>query len=116
MNFALSLAANKFQGITTAWAAQTADGEVAQPAQGIEQEEARLEGALLPGGASVATRSAALDQFQQQIANQPAAQPVRAARVANRNNNARAAGPSPIEREDQMLGGLLLGSPEFQRR
>ena len=116
MNFALSLAANKFPGITTAWAAQTADGEVAQPAQGIEQEEARLEGALLPGGASVATRSAALDQFQQQIANQPAAQPVRAARVANRNNNARAAGPSPIEREDQMLGGLLLGSPEFQRR
>jgi len=115
MNFALALAANRFPGITTAWAGQSAGGDGAQTAPGVEPEEARLEAALLPGGASATTRAAALDQFQQQTANQPSAMPVSVARAANRNN-ARTTGPSPVEREDQMLAGLLLGSPEFQRR
>jgi uncharacterized protein (DUF1800 family) len=109
-----------------------------------ETEEARLEQVLLPGGVSDATRAAALKEFQAQSAqaatqdssrqNQPMImQPnpqvsesrpfdavrttsiaVAAAPVAKRPNRAPTA--DAYEREDQLLAGLLMGSPEFQRR
>jgi len=112
MNFALSLAANRLPGITVAWTPATemsapAQQEIATP----ESEEARLEPLLVAGGVSIATRSAALEQFKVQSAqNSAAATPV-AARRANR-----APAVDQNEREDQLLAGLLLGSPEFQRR
>jgi hypothetical protein len=111
MNFALSLAANRLPGITITWAPQGEDSYSASIPD-PESEEARLEPILISGGVSVATRSAALQQFQAQIAQSNAsARPVAAARQLNRPN-----APSPLEKEDQLLAGLLIGSPEFQRR
>jgi len=113
MNFALSLAANRLPGITVSWTPAADDSNLdssSMPAP--EAEEARLEPLLLPDGVSVSTRSAALQQFQAQIAQSNAsARPIAAARQL-KNPNA----PSLLEKEDQLLAGLLIGSPEFQRR
>jgi uncharacterized protein (DUF1800 family) len=122
MNFALSLASNKLPGITVGWApemdmsALDDDAPAMQVVPTPESEEARLEQVLLPGGVSDATRAAALKEFEAQngpnspIQNPLMATPVVAARKANR------APADAYEREDQLLAGLLLGSPEFQRR
>jgi uncharacterized protein (DUF1800 family) len=114
MNFALNLAAGRLPGITTAWAPMTdssiSPGDTVAQAPSPEREEARLESILLPGGVSDSTRTAALQQFAVQSAQgiiTPVAAPVR----PNKNQNANA-----LEREDQVLAGLLIGSPEFQRR
>ena len=128
MNFALSLASNRLPGITVEWAPEldmsTLDSD-APPQQVIptsESEEARLEPMLVPGGVSDATRTAALEQFKAQSAQNPPAQnPPVAAPVAARRQGAGAKGRQPApadayEREDQLLAGLLMGSPEFQRR
>jgi uncharacterized protein (DUF1800 family) len=117
MNFALSLAANRLPGINVEWAPEldmnTLDGDA--PAQQViptpETEEARLEPMLLAGGVSSATRSAALGQFRAQIAKNGAT----VAQAVNRRPN-RATAADRYEQEDQLLAGLLLGSPEFQRR
>ncbi len=128
MNFALSLASNRLPGITVEWAPEldmsTLDSD-APPQQVIptsESEEARLEPMLVPGGVSDATRTAALEQFKAQSAQNPPAQnPPVAAPVAARRQGPGAKGRQPApadayEREDQLLAGLLMGSPEFQRR
>ncbi len=117
MNFALSLAANRFPGITVGWApemdmsALDDDAPAMQVVPTPQTEEARLEQVLLPGGVSDATRAAALKQFEEQNGqNALMATPVAAPRRANR------APADAYEKEDQVLAGLLLGSPEFQRR
>jgi uncharacterized protein (DUF1800 family) len=110
MNFALGLAANRLPDITTSWeppddnpaALLTAD--IPTP----ESEESRLESLLVAGGISDSTRSAVLQQFQQQSAQM---QPVSA-----QGPQALRAQAASLGREDQLLAGLLLGSPEFQRR
>ncbi len=117
MNFALNLAANRLPGITVTWtplpdlASDTPD-----PTPTPASEEARLEPLLIAGGVSVSTRSAALQQFQAQSEqtnsqNSASVTPVSAGRRMNRTPNANA-----LEKQDQVLAGLLLGSPEFQRR
>jgi uncharacterized protein DUF1800 len=124
MNFALSLAANRLPGITVEWApdldinALMSDDSSKQVVPTPESEESRLEPLLIAGGASDATRAAALKEFQEQSAqnaqsaqNSAAAVPI----VAPRRNN-RAPVADAYEREDQLLAGLLMGSPEFQRR
>jgi uncharacterized protein (DUF1800 family) len=126
MNFALNLAANRLPGITVQWAldqaappapqnvgmladpSATSEGEEATP----EGEEARLEPLVVAGGVSPATRTAALEQFQAQVAQD--ASLVRPVSTARPKNRAQAA--SAVERQDQVLAGLLIGSPEFQRR
>jgi uncharacterized protein (DUF1800 family) len=111
MNFALNLAAGRLPGITMGWSpfpgqnAQT--GEVSNDPS-PEAEETRLESLLIPGGVSDTTRTAALQQFAAQ-STQSAATPVSAPMRPNR-------APNFLEREDQVLAGLLIGSPEFQRR
>jgi len=117
MNFALSLAANRFPGITVGWApemdlsALDDDAPAMQVVPTPQTEEARLEQILLPAGVSDATRAAALKEFEAQNGqNALMATPVAAPRRANR------APADAYEREDQLLAGLLLGSPEFQRR
>ena len=128
MNFALSLAANRLPGITVEWAPEmdmsTLDSDA--PTQQViptpESEEARLEPILVAGGVSDATRTAALDQFKAQSAQNPPAQnppmaaPVAARRPAPGGKGRQAAPADAFEREDQLLAGLLMGSPEFQRR
>jgi len=133
MNFALSLAGNRLPGVNVTLAAQAEpkatridDGATqriatqdagSSSATGIvpapEAEEQRLEALLIAGGLSERTRAAVLDQFQAQSAQGqtngatiPAAvRPMNAAKAA-----------AAAEKQDQLLAGLLLGSPEFQRR
>jgi uncharacterized protein (DUF1800 family) len=135
MNFALNLAANKLPGITIAWAPQEGpliakidDGSaphgIAQnPTAGFvqgptpEAEEQRLEAWLVDGGVSPTTRVAVLNQFQAQTQTQNAQNPSGAttlpvqAKPVSPTQAAKA-----LEKQDQLLAGLLLGSPEFQRR
>ncbi|MGA7859886.1 MAG: DUF1800 domain-containing protein [Terracidiphilus sp.] len=127
MNFALALAANRLPGITEAWATQPAANPnfAATPAAAVtasttespgpEAEESSLEALLVPGGVSDSTRSAVLQQFQQQSAQQasPASDMPVAAQI---RPMFRARQASALERQDQLLAGLLIGSPEFQRR
>jgi uncharacterized protein (DUF1800 family) len=111
MNFALALAGNRFPGIRASWAgpAENATDAVPRP----EEEEARLEARIVPGGVSAATRSAVLEQIRAQMAPTQHGAPMGRAPV---RANLRPGAMTPIEREDQLFGGLLLGSPEFQRR
>lgn len=115
MNFALSLASNKFQGVVIAWSPQM-DARLMPTA---EAEEQRLETLLVGGGVSASTRSAVLEQFQTQSANAQGnsseiangSMMAVAAKTVNPTQTAKA-----FEKQDQLLAGLLLGSPEFQRR
>jgi len=142
MNFALTLAANKLPGITIAWtpqegpliarvddgSAQQSEGQhgtaqslavgyVRGPVPTPEAEEQRLEAWLVDGGVSATTRAAVLDQFQAQTQVQNAQNQSGATTLpmqAKPVNPAQAA--KALEKQDQLLAGLLLGSPEFQRR
>ncbi|MFZ0746581.1 MAG: DUF1800 domain-containing protein [Terracidiphilus sp.] len=121
MNFALALAANRLPGITANWTPQQSHDTPATGANNTnsdaltpESEEARLESLLVGGGVSISTRSAVLQQFQQQntqlgaVSDRPVSEEIW--------SMYRVRASSPLERQDQLLAGLLLGSPEFQRR
>jgi uncharacterized protein (DUF1800 family) len=144
MNFALSLAANRLNGVTTTWSTDgsAAPAPVAGPKQAAlnlladldsdtppakpqqaavgpaqqtpspEAEEARLEALLVGGEVSTSTRTAVLQQFEQQSQAGASTVPV----AMNQNQARRAPVAVPLEKQDQLLAGLLLGSPEFQRR
>jgi hypothetical protein len=137
MNFALALAANKLPGIAITWSPQTeplvagidngsapngpvqslSAGYVSGPLPSPDAEEQRLEASLLDGGLSAGTRAAVLDQFNQQSRTQsqhtqlPGKPTLAPAKPMNPTQAAAA-----LEKQDQLLAGLLLGSPEFQRR
>jgi uncharacterized protein (DUF1800 family) len=110
LNFALALAADRLPGITVDWA-QNGDDSARAPAE----EEARLQALLLPGGVSASTQAAVLGQFQRQNA-QGLPQAMRRPISAQMRSLYRPGAPTAREREDRLLAGLLLGSPEFQRR
>ncbi|MGC2617235.1 MAG: DUF1800 domain-containing protein, partial [Terracidiphilus sp.] len=121
MNFALSLAANRLPGISIAWDPtesvnnDTAMLEANPAAPDPQTEESRLESFLVSGGVSDSTRTAVLQQFEQQSnqnQNGAAAMPV----AATDRQKLRTRAVTDAERQDQVLAGLLLGSPEFQRR
>jgi hypothetical protein len=93
-----------------------------------ESEEHRLESLLVAGGVSESTRAAVLQQFEAQTTEQQPA-PYQTAPYQQMENTApataMAAAAKPVSpaqaaatltRQDQLLAGLLLGSPEFQRR
>jgi uncharacterized protein (DUF1800 family) len=158
MNFALTLASNKLNGITVNWA-NTPDPalpvESATATLTPESEEQRLEAQLVAGGLSDDTRKALLDQFNQQAQPNPQSQPNKQAQSSSQpspnpqpqsnqpfrnlaqtaqtntqqnlmlkvvahpaapNPAAQKQPPNALEKQDQLLAGLLLGSPEFQRR
>jgi uncharacterized protein (DUF1800 family) len=114
MNFALSLAMNHYGGIRSTWSMAAA------PMASAEVAEQALEARLVPGGVSDKTRTAVLDQSAQALAVDrskllfevypPESQPVNAKQP---DPKAQAAA---LERQDAQIAGLLLGSPEFQRR
>src|SRR5579875_3040792 len=116
MNFALALAGNRLPGISVMWSGDASAGNDAPPS--AEAAEAALEAIVLPGGVSDSTRAAALEQFSTQMAQLPPplpanarGRPARVDRIARRGG-----GVSAEERQDEVLAGLLIGSPEFQRR
>jgi hypothetical protein len=88
-----------------------------------EAEEQRLELLLVDGGVSPTTRAAVLDQFNAQVQLSPQSQlqpaqsqaPAKPIPAAGKPMNATQAAAA-LEKQDQLLAGLLLGSPEFQRR
>ena len=129
MNFALGLSSDRIPGVQTDWTRL-----LEQPVPGIEPasltsgdgaaaKEAKLEMLLLGQAVSERTRSTVLQQFQNQGMQQQAERdfPIRAndfepmAQVLN-PAALRPTGRPPLDREAAMMAGLLLGSPEFQRR
>ena len=95
MNFALTLSAGRMNGVAPTWPENAA--------QTVEQDEASLEQSLVAGGVSDGTRNAVLEQFAQQNGNADGAKMRTVAATAQ-------------QKQDALLAGLLLGSPEFQRR
>jgi uncharacterized protein (DUF1800 family) len=121
MNFALSLATNHFGGIKSQWATPS------QPTATPAEAEQTLEARLIPLGVSEKTRAAVLDQAQPksqaqtvaQISSQPVSNPPpnpAANPAAKPNQQAITAQNTAQENQDAQIAGLLLGSPEFQRR
>jgi len=120
MNFSLALAGNRLGGIQAHWV--EAPPAVPNPPTLADSgpivhvaatdpidpvsEEKRLEARLIPSGASEKTRRAALDELAAQSPATP--------------NPAKPMNPkaqlSNLEKQDALLAGMLLGSPEFQRR
>jgi uncharacterized protein (DUF1800 family) len=129
MNFALGLSSDRIPGVQTDWTrllGQTAAGiEPAALTSGdaAAAKEAKLETLLLGQPVSERTRSTVLRQFQNQGMQQQAERdfsirPNDFEPMAQVLNPAalRQTGRPPLDREAAMMAGLLLGSPEFQRR
>ncbi len=119
MNFALQFASNKLSGIPVSWTTDNSSAADTTP----DSEEQRLESWLVAGGLAKATRSAVLQQFADQIASQKTddfnLQNVQYMVFGQATQEKPTTPPKPksaIEKQDQLLAGLLLGSPEFQRR
>jgi uncharacterized protein (DUF1800 family) len=119
MNFALQFASNKLSGIPVNWSTDNSGAADTTP----DSEEQRLESWLVAGGLAKTTREAVLQQFADQIASQKPddfnLQNVQYAVFGQATQEKPATPPKPksaIEKQDQLLAGLLLGSPEFQRR
>ena len=127
MNFALNLAANRLPGVRVSWSDRPSDTNVgltsesapdaqSAPAPTPQAEEARLEPEIVAGGASEQTRTAALAEFQTQAAQGTFKVYPVSADITPKSGNDNARPATSLERQDQVLAGLLIGSPEFQRR
>jgi len=132
MNFALVLASDRVPGVATDWtrllgentagvqaAALTADSAD----QAIAAKEKKLETLLLGQPASEKTRATVLAQFENQENQQQALKsfsirpggPDAMAGVLNAGAPRAQARP-PLDRQAAGMAGLLIGSPDFQRR
>jgi hypothetical protein len=117
MNFALSLATNHYPGIKSDWS-QTNSQPITP-----DSSEQILEARLVPTGVSEQTRTAVLNQTQNQAPASPPNQPSPSSAASVPASNAATVKPlnpaaqaAAIEKQNAQLAGLLLGSPEFQRR
>ncbi|MEO8735334.1 MAG: DUF1800 domain-containing protein [Edaphobacter sp.] len=130
MNFALVLSGDRMNGAQTDWR-----GLLKEPKPGVQQvasdggdasaaaKEKTLEMLLLGQPASDHTRETVLQQFQNTGAPDDAAKKFSIAtnrrepmaRVLNAGAPARQ-GRAAEDREAEVMAGLLIGSPEFQRR
>ena len=132
MNFALGLSSDRFPGVETDWARVLGDtGTGVKPAtlatgsrdEAAAAKEEKLEVTLLGQAVSDRTRSTVLQQFENQAMQQQAMKdfPIRPndfepmTQVLNPDWQRQHLRP-PQDREAAMMAGLLLGSPEFQRR
>jgi uncharacterized protein (DUF1800 family) len=132
MNFALGLSSDRIPGVQSDWGrllGQTGTGvepvslTTSASSAGSMAKEEKLELALMGQAVSDRTRSTVLQQFQDQTIQQQAEKnfPIRAndfepmGQVLNPGRPRQQVRP-PLDREAAMMAGLLLGSPEFQRR
>jgi hypothetical protein len=122
MNFSLALADNN-AGVAMRW--DPLMENAGQPNATAETKEAALEKLLLDGVVSQQTRNAALGELAQQqnapLDNQGRprmARPVNFVRAREYGQLLQSVAPLPPpgDRQAALLGGLLLGSPDFQRR
>jgi uncharacterized protein (DUF1800 family) len=132
MNFALSLSGDRIAGTQTDWTRLLAEtGTSVEPAALATRtaaslaaaKEQKLELVLLGQPVSDQTRSTVLRQFQNQSTGQQAEKSfaIRANEWEPMAQVLNAGGPKlqvkqPQDREAAVMAGLLLGSPEFQRR
>jgi len=127
MNFALVLSGNRMAGTKTDWPELLGDSDGAPPPTPDVETENKLEIALLGEPASDRTRSVVLAQFGDPTAQQSAEDAFRAKPAMEsdvsmmprgallKGKSGRGPQPGPGTPLDTMAG-LLLGSPEFQRR
>jgi uncharacterized protein (DUF1800 family) len=129
MNFALGLSSDRIPGVQTDWTRLLGQAGAGMEPVALTQgdaaaaKEAKLEMLLLGQAVSERTRATVLQQFQNQGMQQQAERDfsIRAndfepmAQVLN-PAALRLQGRPPLDREAAMMAGLLLGSPEFQRR
>jgi hypothetical protein len=122
MNFSLALADNN-AGTVMGW--DKLMGIDGQPGVTGDAKEAKLEGLLLDGEVSDRTRNVVLTQLAQQqgsaVGNGQRPQtpkPVNFVRPREFGQLLQSVAPLPPPGDQQaaLLGGLLLGSPDFQRR
>jgi hypothetical protein len=131
MNFALVLSSNRVMGTKTDWPTllRATDAEPATPITPDVQTENKLEIALLGEPATDRTRSTVLAQFGDPTAQQSAEDAFKSKPVTQTDDMMAAggarfmgtkAGRAPQQRGPgsplDTMAGLLLGSPEFQRR
>jgi uncharacterized protein (DUF1800 family) len=113
MNFALSLATNHLGGIKTEW--RSPSQQVTTPSEA----EQTLETRLIPNGVSEKTRAAVLEQAQTlpQSPTQAQMSPHPDESLPSTSKpQSTAAQTAAQEKQNAQIAGLLLGSPEFQRR
>lgn len=132
MNFALGLSSNRLQGVRTDWTGMLGrEGPMVQMASMSDRsddaaanaKEMRLETLLMGQPVSEQTRASVLDQFRATATQQEAeksfgirpSEPEPMAAILNAGAPSEPAGP-PLDRQAAVMAGLLLGSPEFQRR
>ncbi|MEI9980559.1 MAG: DUF1800 domain-containing protein [Edaphobacter sp.] len=130
MNFALGLSSDRVPGVQTDWGrilGQTGSGmqpvALTASSDAAAAKEEKLEVALLGLKVSDRTRSTVLQQFQDkdlqvQAEKNFSIRPRDLEPMAQILNPARPGQPNrpPLDREAATMAGLLLGSPEFQRR
>ncbi|MDQ2832272.1 MAG: DUF1800 domain-containing protein [Acidobacteriota bacterium] len=137
MNFALSLSSNRLPGVVTDWTgllggqkpgASGAEYSVGGDEAGVADaaargREKRLEAVLLGQAPGERTRSTVLEEFRSQQTHQQAEKNFSIlpndqeamAQLLNASGPKQQARPA-LDREAATMAGLLLGSPEFQRR
>jgi uncharacterized protein (DUF1800 family) len=122
MNFSLALADNN-AGTAMGW--DKLMGIEGQPGVTGDAKEAKLEELLLDGAVSERTRSVVLTQLAQQqgvaVGNPQRPQPPKPVNFVRPRDYGQllqsvAPLPPPGDQQAALLGGLLLGSPDFQRR
>lgn len=130
MNFALALGANAIPGVTTDWAVLLREGSGEAASQ--QQKEQQLEALILDRPASDKTRAAVMQQAQTMTVAQAASRFQISPDTVPGMDNGGTAGKGqkreqralqqirpnapPTDPQASVMAGLLIGSPDFQRR
>jgi hypothetical protein len=118
MNFALALSSNRVAGVHTDWAAALGSSV----GLSAEEKDKLLEAHLLHAEVSERTRQTILGQITAPSDQQQAAVKQISAKnggrdpLTNLRLRAKPADSGPIDPQTVLAAGLILGSPEFQRR
>lgn len=118
MNFSLVLASDRLPGVTTDWA-KLVKGSADADSQ-VTAKERKLESALLGFALSEKTRTQVLAEADDQSVPAQAAREFEGGRGFGGGGAMLAGlgrrGGTPTDSQAAVMAGLLLGSPEFQRR
>jgi uncharacterized protein (DUF1800 family) len=121
MNFAVTLSNNRLPGVRTDWTALLAEGTSEEVNRDSASKEKRLEMLLLGQPASEKTRESVLSQLGNEETQQRAQKafgvtPAELEPMWAILNGPRGRAQMPVDLSAAEIAGLLLGSPDFQRR